>query len=89
MNDGSTVEDLLQFCGMASHNQHSLDRCNARATSEMGHLRPGGASSKSGHVRYGPIATKFRVSPKCREGLYVDIDPWSALQFAGLVASTL
>jgi hypothetical protein len=54
-----------------------------------GHLRPGRASSKSGHVRYGPIATKFRVLPKCREGPCADIDPWSALQFAGWVASTL
>jgi hypothetical protein len=36
--------------------------------SHLGHSRPGRARSKSGHVRYAPIATKFRSAAKCRDG---------------------
>ena len=32
--------------------------------SAMGHSRPSRASSKSGHVRYAPIATNFRGAAK-------------------------
>jgi hypothetical protein len=32
--------------------------------SGLGHSLPGRASSKSDHVRYAPIATKFRILPK-------------------------
>jgi len=40
--------------------------------SEMGHSRPGRASSKSGHDRYAPIATKFRSVAKCSDVPCVD-----------------
>jgi len=32
-----------------------------------GHLRPGRSSFRCRHDRYAPLATKFRVLPKCRE----------------------
>jgi hypothetical protein len=36
--------------------------------SALGHSRPGRADSESGHVRYAPIATKFCILPKSRDG---------------------
>ena len=37
------------------------------ATSAMGHSRPARAGTKPGHVRYAPIAIKFRSEAKCRD----------------------
>jgi hypothetical protein len=35
--------------------------------SRMGHSRPARAGTKPGHVRYAPIAIKFRSEAKCRD----------------------
>ena len=50
--------------GMAGHKM-VLRRSNMRKRmSALGHSRLGRANSKSGHVRYAPIATKFCILPK-------------------------
>jgi hypothetical protein len=39
----------------------------------MGHSRPGRAASKPGHVRYAPVATKFTIAAKSRDGPKRDV----------------
>jgi hypothetical protein len=40
---------------------------------EKGHSRPARAGTKPGHVRYAPIAIKFRSEAKCRDVPMSDI----------------
>ena len=47
------------------NDHHTLDaKDHDGSMSHLGHSRPGRASSKSGHVRYAPIATSFRSPAK-------------------------
>jgi hypothetical protein len=39
----------------------------------VGHSRPARAGTKPGHVRYAPIAIKFRSEAKCRDGPEGDV----------------
>jgi hypothetical protein len=41
--------------------------------SAEGHSRPARAGTKPGHVRYAPIAIKFRSEAKCRDGPQTDL----------------
>jgi hypothetical protein len=44
-------------------------RCkSAGLMTASGHSRPARAGTKPGHVRYAPIAIKFRSEAKCRDG---------------------
>ena len=49
----------------------------------MGHSRRGRAASKPGHVRYVPVATKFRIAAKCRNVPIGDIAPPSLDHLVG------
>jgi hypothetical protein len=40
--------------------------------STPGHSRPARAGTKPGHVRYAPIAIKFRSEAKCRDVPHAD-----------------
>jgi hypothetical protein len=53
----------------ATQRLHNL----ATAMTGMGHSRPARAGTKPGHVRYAPIAIKFRSEAKCRDVPTTDI----------------
>jgi hypothetical protein len=50
-----------------------------------GHSRPARAGTKPGHVRYAPIAIKFRSEAKCRDVPTTDIFDSAALRRFGHV----
>jgi hypothetical protein len=66
---------VMSFDFILCSNQPNGDfgRPAACHMSAKGHSRPARAGTKPGHVRYAPIAIKFRSEAKCRDGPDCDI----------------